>query len=181
MSYPEFEYNPLHSSASEFQRMRRFYRWKRDNINEQGAKAWEAYRMALVKEFNRLFGTDEHDLLAWQTLCTFVGVRRSSTGFSTATCDDCCEVLLKINGALQTVHFNLVGVIDAHRLGDAAARVFPTAEALLEYTRRTVSYFPRGNRKAGTLLKRLLRRPRKDIAVYPMYDPLRPTPPKTGK
>lgn len=38
------------------------------------------------------------------------------------------------------------------------ARLFSTNEALHEYTIKTASYFPRDSRKAGKLLRRLLRR-----------------------
>ncbi|MCJ1434339.1 hypothetical protein MMC27_003706 [Xylographa pallens] len=167
-SYPEFDFNPLHSSAAEFQRMRRFYGWQRDDILGIGNEAWGAYRTALVKEFNRLFGTDEHDLLAWQTLCGFVGLRESAFRGNSATCDFCRE-------ALQNRHFNLVDLVDARRHGDEPAQVFPTEEALQEYTKRTASYFPHDNSKAGRLLKNLLRKPRKDMAgnlnTFPSYPP----------
>ncbi|MCJ1380749.1 hypothetical protein MMC17_003858 [Xylographa soralifera] len=168
-SYPDLDYNPLHSSAAEYQRMRRIYGWKRDDLEGQGNKAWAAYRVALVKEFVRLFRTDEHDLLAWQTLCKFAGIRGSSTGVISATCENCFK------------HFILVDLVDAYRRGDEAAQVFPTEEALQEYTKRTASYFPYGNPKAGNLLKTLLRKQRKDMAGNPINFPLHPPPANPGK
>lgn len=84
-SYANFEYNPSRSSAEEFQRLRRSYGWRRGDPD--GSGAWLDFRLALVKEFNRLFGTDPHDLLAWQTLCMFIGVRERF-----ATCDEYVRV-----------------------------------------------------------------------------------------
>lgn len=86
-SYTDFQYNPSRSSAEEFQRLRRSYGSRRGSPD--GNEAWLGFRLALVKEFNRLFGTDPHDLLAWQTLCTFVGIRERF-----ATCDECIRVRL---------------------------------------------------------------------------------------
>lgn len=86
-SYSDFEHNPLKPLAEEYQRLRKLYRWRRGDV--EGDRAWSGYRLALVKEFNRLFGTDPYDLLAWQTLCTFIGIRERFT-----TCDDCVRVSL---------------------------------------------------------------------------------------
>ncbi|MCJ1390186.1 hypothetical protein MMC18_003044 [Xylographa bjoerkii] len=56
-------------SATEYQRLRSFPGWKRADHSRDSDQAWAAYRTALVRDFNRLFGTDAHDLLAWQTVC----------------------------------------------------------------------------------------------------------------
>ena len=72
-SYSDFEYDPLKPSAEEYTRLRRLYGWKRGDL--EGETAWSAFRLALVKEFNRLFGTDSYDLLAWQNLCVIVGIQ----------------------------------------------------------------------------------------------------------
>ncbi|MCJ1398953.1 hypothetical protein MMC11_002154 [Xylographa trunciseda] len=149
-SYAQFEYNPSHPLGTEYRRMSRLYGWKRND--RESSDAWAAYRVALVKEFNHWFGTDEHDLLAWQTLCICIGIRGNIS-----SSDSCCEVL-------QNQHFNLVDLIDVRRRGHGTAQVFPSEEALQEYTKRTAAYFPHYSPKAGKLLKRLLRRPRKNLA-----------------
>lgn len=72
-SYSNFIHNPSKPSGEEFTRLRRLYRWKRGDL--EGETAWSAFRSALVKEFNGLFGTDSFDLLAWQNLCMIVGIQ----------------------------------------------------------------------------------------------------------
>lgn len=86
-SFSNFQYSPSKPSAEEYQRLRKVYGWRRGD--PEGNRAWSGFRLALVKEFNRLFGTDPNDLLAWQTLCTFIGIRERF-----ATCDDCVQVRL---------------------------------------------------------------------------------------
>ena len=61
-SFSNFQYSPSKSSAGEYQRLRKFYGWRRGD--SEGETAWLGFRLALVKEFNRLFGTDPNDLLA---------------------------------------------------------------------------------------------------------------------
>ena len=72
-SYSNFEYDSLKSSAEEYTRLRRLYGWKRGDLEKE--TAWSAFRLALIKEFNRLFGTDSYDLLAWQNLCVIVEIQ----------------------------------------------------------------------------------------------------------
>ena len=86
-SFSNFRYSPSKPSAEEYQRLRKLNGWKRGD--SEGKKAWLGFRLALVKEFNRLFGTDPNDLLAWQTLCIFIGIRERFT-----TCDDYVQVRL---------------------------------------------------------------------------------------
>ena len=95
-SFSNFRYNPSKPSAEEYQRLRKKYGWRRGNAEGDGA--WLGFRLALVKEFNRLFGTDPNDLLAWQTLCTFIGIRKTFNN-----CEDCIQVRLisSSHGALN--------------------------------------------------------------------------------
>ena len=64
-------------------------------------------------------------------------------------------------------------VIDARRRGNGVAQVFPTKESLQEYTKTTASYFPYNDRKAGNLLRQLLRcnNPRRNWTQPPLYPP----------
>ena len=86
-SYPDFQYNPSQPSTEQFQSMRRSYGWRRGDTNGEGDRAWVGYRMALVKEFNWLLGTDERDVLAWQNLCAFVGIYEEFP-----TCNECIDL-----------------------------------------------------------------------------------------
>ena len=86
-SFSNFHYNPSKPSAEEYQRLRKLNGWKRGD--PEGEKAWLGFQLALVKDFNRWFGTDPNDLLAWQTLCITIGSREKLT-----TCDACDQVWL---------------------------------------------------------------------------------------
>ncbi|KAF4631805.1 hypothetical protein G7Y89_g6318 [Cudoniella acicularis] len=146
-SYSAFTYIPSAPSGQEFQRLRISQGWKRGDV--AGEAAWEAFRLALVKEFNVGFGTDASDLLAWQTLCAIVGIERVR---QIASCEECEKVL-------KSRHFNLVDLVDVHRRGEnETIRTFASAEALEQYTRDNAAYFPRYHEAAGNLLRRVLRR-----------------------
>jgi len=56
-----------------------------------------------------------------------------------------------------------VDLIDVRRRGTEIVQVFPTREALSEYTKRTASYFPCNSPKAGNLLRKLLSKPRLEV------------------
>lgn len=162
-SYPDFPYNPSQPAAEQYQSLSRAFRWRRGDVEAE--VAWAGFRLALVKEFNRLFGTDEDDLLAWQNLCAFVGVPgRFKTINECITVRSICFDAPNLGSnyslpqSLKTRYFNLVDLIDTRRRGSGIAQAFPTKEALQEYTRRTASYFPYHHPKAGNLLRRLLRR-----------------------
>lgn len=71
-TYPNFQHNPSTPSGEEYRRLRRSKSWAWGD--PKGEQAWSDFRLALVKEFNRLFGTDRYDLLAWQNLCALVGI-----------------------------------------------------------------------------------------------------------
>ena len=86
-SFSPFVFNPLAPSGNEFQRLRREKGWKRGDA--EGGIAWGAFRLALVKEFNAGFGTDASDLLAWQTLCTIIGVEKA---YQMTSCEACERV-----------------------------------------------------------------------------------------
>ena len=73
-SFSGFTFIPSAPSWQEFRRLRISQGWKRGDV--AGDAAWQAFRLALVKEFNAGFGTVANDLLAWQTLCTIVGIER---------------------------------------------------------------------------------------------------------
>lgn len=67
-------------------------------------------------------------------------------------------------------------VIDVRRRGNRAAQVFPTEEALQQYTKRTSSCFPYSSPKAGKLLRQLIRRAGDNTIRNVMESPLFPPP-----
>jgi hypothetical protein len=66
-SYPPFVYDSSSSASSEFYRLCGYFGWDRDDPDRQDAH--EAFKDALVKQFNVNFGTNADDLTAWQGLC----------------------------------------------------------------------------------------------------------------
>ena len=71
MSYKGFNYSPDASPSDEYQRLRDFYGWDRDD--DEGEAAWLGYREALVQEFNDWYGTNADSLAAWHSLCKAIG------------------------------------------------------------------------------------------------------------
>ncbi|KAF1992676.1 hypothetical protein P154DRAFT_625930 [Amniculicola lignicola CBS 123094] len=147
-SYTDFAFNPEAPSRLEFRRLSKEQGWKRGDA--VGEAAWQDFRSALVLEFNARFGTELKDLLTWQTLCAIVGIEEVN---KIADCE-ACEKLLKSR------LFNLVDVIDTHRRSKGeVVQTFASAEALKEHTKKTAAFFPHYHVAAGSLLKRVLRKP----------------------
>ena len=67
LSFTEFDYDPSASPSDEFSRLRRFYGWRSEDIDNRNA--WDMYRGALVREFNAWYGADNASLRSWYTLC----------------------------------------------------------------------------------------------------------------
>jgi len=52
--------------------MCKHFHWDRDDEDQE--EAYQAFRIALTKEFNNKYGTDVNELAAWQSLCVRLGV-----------------------------------------------------------------------------------------------------------
>lgn len=65
--YPAFKRDPSKSAVTEFNRMREFFGWTKDN--EEGRKASREFRDAMSKQFNDIYGTDVKSLDSWRKLC----------------------------------------------------------------------------------------------------------------
>jgi hypothetical protein len=82
--YPDFPYDPTAPFWQEFRYLSFFSGWpttreqrKRDVDPKSPQKlAWKAFRVAVVKSFNKTFGGDEDDIDAWGKLCKAAGVRQ---------------------------------------------------------------------------------------------------------
>ncbi|KDN35279.1 hypothetical protein RSAG8_11714, partial [Rhizoctonia solani AG-8 WAC10335] len=66
--YPAFRYRKSRSAMTQFKELKKEYRgyWSKDDAE----RAHEAFKDALTKDFNDIYGTDEKDLASWQKLCT---------------------------------------------------------------------------------------------------------------
>lgn len=167
-SYSKFRYNPS----------RRTYGWKRGD--QEGETAWLAFRLAIVKEFNYLFGTDPYDLLAWQNLCAMVGIksrhltREECIGVRLA----CCLSHPQQRFLITVINFIAVkgSIFQYHGHGGLSPRgtgvapVFDTKEALWNHVVKTSSYFPH-HPKAGELLRWLRRKPIVRMKNSPLFSP----------
>ncbi|KAF9496626.1 hypothetical protein BDN71DRAFT_1505541 [Pleurotus eryngii] len=139
-NYPEFQYNTGRSAILEFYRLCDFNHWDRDDPERE--KAHKAFKDALVKEFNDVYGTDEKDINSWHKICTVVNI------------DPLPDTLRKARDAVLSKHINLVDLVD-HPTGHV--RAYDSLEGLRTYTIATGKYFPRENAYAEGLLKYLLR------------------------
>lgn len=64
-----FDYNPRNESKKEFVRLAK--RWGKKSQDYQNAK--KKFFTAFAKEFDSYFGTDEQDIVTWETLCKALG------------------------------------------------------------------------------------------------------------
>jgi hypothetical protein len=71
--YPSFDYDPVQSSSKEFYRMCDFFGWDRDD--DERRDAHEGFKIALVQQFNAVYGTDASDIESWEGLCTALNVK----------------------------------------------------------------------------------------------------------
>ncbi|KAH7170308.1 hypothetical protein EDB81DRAFT_160457 [Dactylonectria macrodidyma] len=137
--YPNFQYKRDASFWAEFHRLSKQSKWKKDQRREHVAD----FKTAITHQFNNTFGTDETSLESWQKLCRILGVGVPNT-------------LKESRLRVQRTHVNLVDLVESPQTGKKA-KLFPTVEALREYTLEERKVFPREEAHAGGLLKMLLR------------------------
>ena len=70
--YPEFRYWPRKSSVSEFHRLCRQYGWEKDGPEKEVARY--EFNIAMKKEFDSLYGSDEKDISNWHKLCYILSI-----------------------------------------------------------------------------------------------------------
>ncbi|KAH7909591.1 hypothetical protein BJ138DRAFT_1010527, partial [Hygrophoropsis aurantiaca] len=160
--YSNFSYNPSESASREFYRLCNFNNWDREDTER--ADAHEAFKTALVIQFNHIYGTDEHSLSAWRDLCEVIGVSPIPDGL--AAC----------RKAVRGSHVNIVDLVDAKGTGDAVTRFGSTRE-LSEYTKLTGKFFPKENAYAGGLLNCSCMKP----ILYQQRQPHRTRPPRNRR
>ncbi|KAL0955085.1 hypothetical protein HGRIS_004002 [Hohenbuehelia grisea] len=137
--YPDFHYMPTASITDEFYRLCDQKGWDREDPERADAK--ELFNDALVQTFNTIYGTDEKDIVSWQSLCAILRIVPIPQDL-----EACVEVV-------RNTHVNLVDLVD-HR--GQSVHIFSTLQDLQKYT-RAGKYFPKENAYAGGLLKYLLR------------------------
>ncbi|KAF2129715.1 hypothetical protein P153DRAFT_422521 [Dothidotthia symphoricarpi CBS 119687] len=138
--YPGFAYDDEQGVAEEFYRMCDFFAWNRDDDERHEAR--QAFKDALVIQFNSLYGTDVSDIENWHKLCIAVFIEPLPV-----TIPECKKEIEKI-------HVNLVDLVDVSRRG---VKLFPSLAALRVYTIETGKFFPKESAYAGGVLRFLLR------------------------
>ncbi|KAJ6581874.1 hypothetical protein B0H19DRAFT_519253 [Mycena capillaripes] len=148
--YPRFQYDPSAPVSAQYHAMCRKYgfKWsKSQQKSQRDLDAWAAragFRLAMVRTFNDLFGTDVDDLGNWQAFCRVLDI------------DPIPQTLSKCQTAVRDSHVNLVDLVDWGMLG-AQIHKFETERELAEYTKMTEKFFPKEEAEAGGLLRFLLR------------------------
>ncbi|RSL57636.1 hypothetical protein CEP51_014217 [Fusarium floridanum] len=137
--HPEFDYMRDKPLWDEFDRMNQHFQLK-------GAKNQSRveFHIALVKEFNHMFGVDEGSLESWGKLCAAMGLSTPTT-------------LEEAHKMVRDAYVNLVVLVQSSRTGEPV-KVFKSAEDLKEFTAETKWIFPQRHAQAGGLLKMLLRK-----------------------
>jgi len=107
-------------------------------------KAREAYKEALVLQFNEIYGDDISSIEPWKKLCQVVRLADIPHEL------DACRELV------GRTHVNLVDLVGHGRTG-LPVQTFSTVEELSAHTICTEKYFPREHAKAGGVLRYLLR------------------------
>ncbi|KAG8693480.1 hypothetical protein FRC08_009088 [Ceratobasidium sp. 394] len=139
--FPDFDYDPSQSVASEFGRLQSTPQWKK-GINRRTTFA--GYKLALVLQFNATYGTDQNDLASWHNLCRAIGV------------EEVPEKLKDCKKLVQRTNVNLVDLVDMPNTNQPVQH-FNSVGALRAYSKKEKKIFPRNEAKAGGILKHLLR------------------------
>ena len=65
--YSKFQYQPRNSPIAEFNRLCEEYGWEHNSAEKKYARS--EFNIAIIKEFNSLYGSDEKDINNWYKLC----------------------------------------------------------------------------------------------------------------
>ncbi|KAL0638245.1 hypothetical protein Q9L58_002701 [Maublancomyces gigas] len=135
-----FTRDPTIGLTQEFDRLALANRWRRRTVSRKRCE----FRTAMVEEFNLRYGIDDRSLASWQNLCRVFGIQVVP------------ESISKCKQSIRSIHVNLVDMIELKNNG-GPVRVFRHLNSLRQYTKETGKWFPKGEAKAGGILKHLLR------------------------
>lgn len=127
---------------AEFYRMCDEFGWERGD--EDREEAHGLLKDALTKQFNTMYGTEEDSMDSWQKLCRALNITPMP------------ETLHACRKEVMATHVNLVDLVD-RGMSHKRVKIFPSENALSEYTLRNGKFFPKENAYAGGLLRHLLR------------------------
>ncbi|KZF26004.1 hypothetical protein L228DRAFT_257511 [Xylona heveae TC161] len=132
--------NPKGSIRGEFRRLAWYMNW------QPHTKEWYHHRYECYDaEFGRWYGTDTSRLDSWRSLCREVG--HEGKEFTSIT---------QCKKYLQTIHVNLIDLIDSRRKG-TKVRVFQSYAALRAHTLKSGKKVPREMAKKDGFARVFLR------------------------
>ncbi|KAM0343241.1 hypothetical protein ACHAPU_008691 [Fusarium lateritium] len=138
-SYHTFGHQRNQPFFEEFDRMCDHFGW----TDREASEPWRLFRIALVLEFNYIYGEDENELANWQKMFKIVGLPSPAT-------------LEEAKTIMRVTRVNLVDMVETVRTFEPV-KLFDTLEDLIVYCHSTDKIFPKEEAYAGGLLKMLLR------------------------
>ncbi|KAG6157968.1 hypothetical protein E4U37_006633 [Claviceps purpurea] len=140
-TYQQFNYDPHSKVWDEFNRLANFYHWQKGS--EEGKKARNLFRQALVDEFGANYGESDNKLDVLQRLCEKLEITPMP------------QSITACKKAIKGVYVNIVDFIDCERTGEPIHK-FASLGHLRRYTKKTGKFFPREQAKRSLLLRFLL-------------------------
>ncbi|TBU30263.1 hypothetical protein BD311DRAFT_755085 [Dichomitus squalens] len=137
--HSSFDFDPTKCFMKEFRRLAKDVKWK----GKRRVKERMELGVAMVHQFNAIWGQDPENLASWQNLCSALGISPPST-------------IEKCRKTIASLHVNMVDFIDRDNPEQPVER-FKNEKELSAYTMRTGRYYHRKLVHDGTLLKCLLR------------------------
>ncbi|KAF9767090.1 hypothetical protein IL306_000385 [Fusarium sp. DS 682] len=123
----------------EFDRLCDHYGWS----DHEATEPWYNFRIALVEEFNYVYGKDEENLRNWQKMFKIIGLPEPTS-------------LSEAHTIMRPIRVNLVDMVESPRTGESIQR-FETLGDLSAYSYGTGKIFPKEDAYNGGLLKMMLR------------------------
>ncbi|KAK0192348.1 hypothetical protein F5146DRAFT_927646 [Armillaria mellea] len=128
--YPKFSYDLRKGTMAQFHDMAGQLGWGK----RIRCKALSEIQVALVRQFNEMYGGDANDLRSWKKLCEVVSRREIVPN----DIDACKEVI-------KSVHVNIYDLVDWHPANKVPLPIHDTETALSKYTLHSdYKIFPRG-------------------------------------
>ncbi|KAF4493747.1 hypothetical protein FAGAP_10126 [Fusarium agapanthi] len=118
-NFKGFESQRDKSFFDEFYRMCDYFGWSDDEATEP----WYNFRIALIEEFNYVFGKDENNLRNWKKMFKIIGLSEPTS-------------LDEARTIMRPTRVNLVDMLQSTRTGEPVQR-FETLEALSRYSYNT--------------------------------------------
>ena len=130
--------------------------WEKDSAEKNAAR--HKFNLAMIKEFNALYGSDEKDINSWYKLCHVLRIDPVPN-----TLHGCRAVSTPLRGpfdfhippqAVSRQHVNLADLVREFR---EDIHIFESEEELSMYTKKTGKFFPKESAADGGVLRALRR------------------------